>query len=268
MTDNLSNQTISNWVSVKTRFKLKELGKPIYPRATEMPPWQHVQTHSHTWGQLAYTSDGVLGIHTPAGKFVIPPDQALWIPPHLPHETFCRYGGHFRSVYIDEKYVQILGSEAKLLHVNELLKAMILEVCNWPPNYQPDDKKLRFTQVFIDQLECAQSSSFFMPSAQDDRLLPIISELHANPGCNKTLEQWGELVGASTRTLNRLFHKSFSMNFSQWKQKLRGLHAVEMIEAGYTQQTIAEQLGFESSSAFNTAFKKVFKCTPGQYLKK
>ena len=84
MTDNLSNQTISNWVSVKTRFKLKELGKPIYPRATEMPPWQHVQTHSHTWGQLAYTSDGVLGVHTPEGKFVIPPDPVSYTHLTLP----------------------------------------------------------------------------------------------------------------------------------------------------------------------------------------
>ncbi|WP_234401202.1 AraC family transcriptional regulator [Pseudoalteromonas sp. T1lg23B] len=258
----------SNWNSIATRFKLKHLGKPVYPRASTMPPWQHVQTHQHTWGQLAYTSNGVLSIVTPEGNFVIPPDQALWLPPNLPHETFCRYGGYFRSVYIDEKYAPLLGGSAKLLHVDELLKAMILEICAWEPDYTLDDKTLRFIQVFVDRLESAPTSSFFMPTAQDDRLLPIISELHANPGCHKTLQQWGEEIGASTRTLNRLFAKSFAMNFSQWKQKLRALRAVEMIEAGHSQQYIAEQLGFESSSAFNTSFKKVFNCTPGQYLKR
>ncbi|WP_152084667.1 AraC family transcriptional regulator [Pseudoalteromonas sp. A25] len=268
MTESLSDQTTSKWVSIRTRFNLKALGKPVYPRASSMPPWQHVQTHQHTWGQLAYTSNGVMSISTPAGNFVIPPNQALWLPPHLPHETFCRYGGHFRSVYIDDEYVDVLGHKAKLLHVDELLKAIILEICQWDPNYTPDEKKRRFIDVFIDRLESAPTSAFFMPTAQDSRLLPIISELYANPGCNKTLQQWGEEVGASTRTLNRLFNKSFTMNFSQWKQKLRGLRAVEMIEAGYSQQIIAEQLGFESSSAFNTAFKKVFNCTPGQYLRK
>ena len=268
MTDDLSDQTQNPWQSVKARIKLTQIDKPVYPRPTTMPPWQHVQTHQHTWGQLAYTSNGVLTVGTPVGRFVIPPDQALWIPPNLPHETFCRYGGHFRSVYIEKKYVDVLGADAKILHVDDLLKAMILEVCRWPTDYALDDSTLRFVQVFIDRLKKAQTSAFFLPTAQDKRLIPIISELHANPGNPNTLEQWSEQVGASSRTLNRLFNKSFSMNFSQWKQKLRALRAVEMLEAGHTQQTIAEQLGFESSSAFNTAFKKAFNCTPGQYLKR
>ncbi|MBQ4863922.1 helix-turn-helix transcriptional regulator [Pseudoalteromonas sp. MMG013] len=268
MTDSLPDQTHHKWKSVKSGFKLNQLNKPIFPRAMTMPPWQHVYTHQHSWGQLAYTSNGVMTVGTPVGRFVIPPNQALWLPPNLPHEIFCRYGGHFRSVYIDKKYVDILGLHAKLLHVDELLKAMILDICSWGSDYCLDGKTLRFIQVFIDRLEMAQTSTFFIPTAQDKRLIPIISELHANPGNPRTLEQWSEHVGASSRTLNRLFNKSFSMNFSQWKQKLRALRAVEMLEAGQTQQFIAEQLGFESSSAFNTAFKKAFNCTPGQYLKK
>ena len=69
------------------------------------------------------------------------------------------------------------------------------------------------------------------------------------------------------RLLSCLFNKSFSMNFSLWKQKLRALRAVEMLESGHSQQYIAQQLGFESSSAFNTAFKKILATTPGQYFK-
>lgn len=267
MTNSLLDQTYNKWETVAAGFKLTELNKPIFPRATNMPPWQHVKMHQHTWGQLAYTSNGVMTVGTPLGSFVIPPDQALWIPPHLDHETFCRYGGHFRSVYIDQEYVAILGEDPKHLHVDELLKAMILEICQWDPHYELNDKTLRFIQVFIDRLEIAPMSTLFVPTAQDTRLIPIIGELHANPGCQKTLAQWGELVGASSRTLNRLFNKNFAMNFSQWKQKVRALRAVEMLEAGHSQQVIAEQLGFESSSAFNTAFKRAFSCTPGKYIK-
>ncbi|AZZ96744.1 helix-turn-helix transcriptional regulator [Pseudoalteromonas sp. R3] len=268
MTQSLSNRTDASWRSVSSRFKRKTLGRPIFPRPTTMPANEHVRSHSHHWGQITYISDSVMSIFTPQGTFVIPPQQALWIPPNVEHETFCRYGGHFRSVYIDEKYAAILGDQAKTLVVDALLKEMILTICTWPEDYLLDDKTERFIQVFIDRLELAPTSAFFIPKADDQRLLPIVSELYSNPGCTRTLEQWGEQVGASARTLNRLFHKSFAMSFSQWKQKLRALRAVEMLTAGETQQVIAQQLGFESSSAFNSAFKKYFGTTPRQYLKR
>lgn len=267
MTENLSKQTNQPWLTVQSRFKRTQLGRPVFPRATTMPEWEHVEAHTHTWGQLTYISDGVMTIFTPQGSFVIPPQQALWIPPNVAHETYCRYGGHFRSVYIDQKYQCVLGSQANSLVVDPLLKAMILEICTWSDDYTLDDKTLRFVEVFIDRLEQAPTSDFFIPRAQDSRLHPIVSELYANPGCSLTLEQWGQTVGASSRTLNRLFHKSFDMGFSQWKQKLRALRAVEMLNAGQSQQAIAQQLGFESSSAFNTAFKKVLGVPPKQYIK-
>lgn len=258
---------MAQWRSTPQRFHKTELGRPILPRATNMPPWEHVLEHQHTWGQLAYTSNGVLTIFTPQGKFIIPPQQALWIPPTVPHESFCRYGGEFRSVYIDKKYTEVLGETPKSIDVDTLLRAMILEVCTWQDDYHLNDKTTRFIQVFIDRIEQAPENSFLMPLTQDSRLMPIVSELLAQPGNKLTLEQWGQQVGASSRTLNRLFSKQMNMGFSQWRQKLRAFKALELLEAGYKQQDIAFELGFESVSSFNTAFKKQFGTAPNLYLK-
>lgn len=258
---------MNQWRSTPSRFKKKTLGRPVLPRATNMPPWEHVKTHKHTWGQLAYTSNGVLTLFTPEGKFIIPPQQALWLPPGLEHESFCRYGGKFRSVYIDEKFTERLGTSAKSIEVDSVLRALILEICTWQDDYQLDDKTQRFIDVFIDRIELAKETNFVMPLSEDVRLMPIISELLANPGNKLTIEQWGEKVGASSRTLSRLFNKQMNMGFSQWKQKLKSFKAVELLEAGYRQQDIAHQLGFESVSAFNTAFKHYFGVAPNAYVK-
>ncbi|MFC3033337.1 AraC family transcriptional regulator [Pseudoalteromonas fenneropenaei] len=231
-----------------------------------MHAWDHVKPHQHPWGQLAYCSNGVLTMVTDAGTFVVPPQQALWLPAGVWHESYCRYGGDFRSVYIDLSYQTQLGENTKLLHVDALLREMILEICRWPEDYALTPSTLRFVDVFIDRLQQAPSSHFFIPKPQDPRLALIISELHAHPGCTKTLEQWAEIVGASSRTLNRLFHQSFTMSFRLWKQNLRALRAVELLTEGQSQQRIAEQLGFASSAAFNSAFKKVFGTSPGRYL--
>ncbi|ASD68846.1 AraC family transcriptional regulator [Pseudoalteromonas piscicida] len=270
MPSSSSKQTTFPWrIQPKyKRFLKPTLGRPILPRAVKKAEWEHVQQHQHEWGQLAYTSNGVITIVTPEGTFVIPPDQALWLPPNLPHETYCRYGGDFRSVYIDNKYTELLGNKAKLIAVDELLKQFILEICTWQEDYHLDDKTERFIDVFIDRLTSAATCHFFIPSAQDARILPIVTELHTNPGCKISLETWSEQVGASTRTLNRLFHKCFMMGFSDWRQKLRAIKAIELLKDGYSQQQAAEYLGFESTAAFSNAFKKVFGKPPGQYLKK
>ena len=258
---------MEKWRSTPSRFAKTDLGRPILPRATNMPPWEHVQEHQHTWGQLAYTSNGVLTIYTPEGKFIIPPQQALWLPPNLPHESYCRYGGEFRSVYIDKKYTDILGQSAKSIEVDNLLRAMILEICTWQDDYLLDVKTERYIQVFIDRIELAAETNFVMPLSNDQRLVPIIGELLANPGNKLTIEQWGDKVGASSRTLNRLFNRHMNMGFAKWKRKLRAFKALELLEAGYQQSAIAHQLGYESVSAFNTAFKNYFGLAPNVYLK-
>jgi AraC-like DNA-binding protein len=255
------------WQSVPARFRRLELDRPLFPRPTTMPPFEHIPLHAHPFGQLAYISQGVLTMVTEQGTFVIPPQQALWIPPQVAHESYCRYGGAFRSVYVNLEFCEALGDTAYTMDVDELLRAMILEVCRWPTDYDLDEPKKRFIQVFIDRVLSAPKNAFFFAHASDPRLTLIVSELHSNPSCQRTLEQWGDLVGASSRTLNRLFHKHFDMSFRDWKQKYRALRAIELLSAGLSQQAVANQLGYESSASFNHAFKKVFSQSPGHYVK-
>lgn len=267
MTASLSNKTKSQWRSSSVSKRTGRLPKPIFPRAETMPEWEHVLPHTHPWGQLTYTSNGVLTVVTEVGKFVIPPNKALWLPPHTVHETYCRFGGQFRSVYIDNQFVERIGDEVKTVEVSDLLRSLILTVCEWPLDYAITEKRSRLLKVFIDTLEEAPENQLMMPLTSDPRILPIVSELLAEPGNNKTLTQWGEHVGASARTINRLFQAHLNMSFSAWRQKLKALKAVEMLAANVPHQQIAEQLGFESDSAFNTSFKKQFGVSPGQYAK-
>lgn len=271
MTLSLSNATNAQWQSKWRTSQVSKrdnwLNKPIFPRAETMPEWEHVLSHTHPWGQLTYTSNGVLTVVTDVGKFVIPPNKALWLPPNVAHETYCRFGGEFRSVYIDNQFVERIGTNVKTVEVSDLLRSLILAVCDWPHDYELTAKRQRLIDVFIDTLEEAPENQLMMPLTSDPRILPIVSELIAEPGSSKTLTQWGQQVGASGRTINRLFQAHLNMSFSAWRQKLKALKAVEMLATNMPHQHIAQQLGFESDSAFNTSFKKHFGISPGQFAK-
>lgn len=41
--------------------------------------------HSHSRGQLAYASSGVIKVYTDSGSWIVPPSQAVWIPGGIRH---------------------------------------------------------------------------------------------------------------------------------------------------------------------------------------
>ncbi len=266
MTQSLSNQTKTKWLTSYAPDEFTVLPRPVYPRSSEMPPFRHVAKHQHLWPQLAYSSNGVLHIETPGARFVLPPEQALWIPANTEHELYCRYGGSFRSVYIDHQWTLGIGDTPKSLTVDTLFRALLLEVCSWPVDYPLTQENNSLLRVFVDRLRLAPSNELFLPKSDDKRLLPIIETLMTQPANKLTLEDWGHSVGASSRTLNRLFNKSFGIGFSAWRQKLRILISLEKIDSGLPINQIASDLGYESASAFISAFKSLMGYSPGKYL--
>jgi hypothetical protein len=54
--------------------------QPLIVRVETMPPRHCVADHAHLWNQLAYTISGVLTVNIEGSCFVIPPEQAAWVP--------------------------------------------------------------------------------------------------------------------------------------------------------------------------------------------
>jgi len=113
---------------------------------------------------------------------------------------------------------------------------------------------------------CLDALCRTLTTIRDKRLLPIIEALNQEPANKLTIEQWAVKVGASSRTLNRLFNQNYGMGFSRWKQKLRILKSLELLNSNIQLIDIAFELGYESTSAFITSFKKHLGCSPKRYL--
>jgi AraC-like DNA-binding protein len=55
------------------------------------------------------------------------------------------------------------------------------------------------------------------------------------------------------------------MTFGRWRQQLRMLHALRLLAAGESVTAAALGVGYDSTSAFISAFKSVVGTTPGRY---
>jgi len=266
MTVNLSIQTKSSWHQQSPSRLYPALPRAVLPTSAEFKAMTQIVSHSHPWSQLSYSCVGVMHIETDAGIFVIPPEQALWIPAGTAHQHFCKNKVSYRSLYIDTVLSAILGNKVRPLTIDPLLKSLILEISSWPEDYEETEQTQRFILVLLDRLAAAKSNELFMPTIRDKRLLPIIEALNQEPANKLTIEQWAVKVGASSRTLNRLFNQNYGMGFSRWKQKLRILKSLELLNSNIQLIDIAFELGYESTSAFITSFKKHLGCSPKRYL--
>ena len=225
------------------------------------------EDHQHPWGQLTYASHGIMKVNTENASFIIPPERALWLPKFTPHQVSSRYGVSFRSLYIDNSRAKKLPAETTSIDVSGLLRELILSISGWGEMYDVNSEKTRLMSVLIDQIRSASSAPLFLNMPKDKRLVKISSMLNQNPADNTTLDKWSDSIGATPRTLNRLFQKETKMGFVEWRQRLRILYSLERIERGEAVNVVAIDMGYESASAFITMFKKHMGCAPKAYFK-
>lgn len=105
-----------------------------------------------------------------------------------------------------------------------------------------------------------------LPIPEDTRLRKIYDRLSANPGDNRTLEDWGKMAGATGRTLVCRFREETGISFGQWRQQIRILEALRRVGMHESVTAVAIELGYDSPSAFISMFKKALGKTPGQYF--
>ncbi|MGV6876337.1 AraC family transcriptional regulator [Pseudochelatococcus sp. B33] len=100
----------------------------------------------------------------------------------------------------------------------------------------------------------------------DRQLAKAITAIHADPARRWTLQELGEVAGMSRSTFALRFKETAGETPMDYLSRWRMLLACDRLEnSGDPVSVIAPALGYESESAFSTAFKRVMGCSPRQY---
>jgi AraC-like DNA-binding protein len=205
-------------------------------------------------------------VETELGIWVVPPKRAVWIPPFVEHAVTSR--GHLlmRSLYFDPDLVSDLPATCMVVTVSPLFRELSLAVVALPPMYNETGAEGRLIAVLLDQLKTITTTPLHLPTSNDRRLAPIITALSYDPSDKRNLAVWAKEIGASERTLSRLFCKHTGMTFRQWRQQAKLLEALGRLANGEPVTSVAIDLGYDSQSAFIAMFKKALGTTPGKYF--
>jgi AraC-like DNA-binding protein len=241
------------------------------PKTSQPPPtgagWLphgfHLDTHSHTDGQLVYAAAGALATTTERGTWVAPANRATWTPPGFDHSHRFYGRTDVRLVTIPAALCNALVAHPSVFTVSSLLREALLALTDRPETRPGAHDRL--LAVVIDELAETPDQSLHLPEPRDDRLRAVTDLLHADPGRAATLAELGRAAGASERTLSRLFHTELGLSFHRWRTILRIHHALVHLTDGRSVTATAMECGWSNPSSFIAAFTEVVGQTPGRY---
>ncbi len=240
---------------------------PIVSYHRELAKGEHIPFHQHQRTQLVYANRGLMNVTTRSACYVIPPQRAVLMPAKVEHRIDTIRALSMQSLYIRPSLISEFSAEPCVLQIAPMLRELIVYAVSLGNDYQVDSPQGRVMQVILDQILSQQVLSLSLPLPQDHRLLRITQALMSNLADTRTLDDWAQYVGASKRTINRLFSAQTGMPFQSWRQQLKLQRSLELLAVGDSVTQVALELGYESSSSFIAMFKRCFGVTPTQYLK-
>jgi len=100
----------------------------------------------------------------------------------------------------------------------------------------------------------------------DHRIAPALRAVHADPAANWSIDALAARASLSKTAFAEAFRRMLQVTPMQYVASWR-LHKARALldRTGRSVQQIALEVGYESESAFNRAFKEQFGAPPGQF---
>lgn len=220
----------------------------------------HVHDQHH---QLAWASRGVVAVKAGSAYWVLPPARALWIPSGTVHRTGSVGNAVLRGIFMDHARSPVSWPEPRLVRVRPLLRELLEHLT---AGGLSEDARLRAEAVAFDLLEPVAAAPIIVPLPVDERARRVARALILDPGDSRGLELFGREVGASERTLARIFLRETQLSFGRWRTQVRLRASLPLLATGMPLGGVASRVGYASPSAFVAAFRREVGVPPGAYF--
>src|ERR1700722_20086167 len=244
-------------------------GQGVHLVATHYKKGVRLDTHFHREAQLVYAARGTMQVTTPKGRWLVPPDRAVWVPARLGHSIDVLADIDMRTLYFDVAWLAQEQRSASLdaefvVRVSRLLHEAILAL--FDGRNDPERTGL-LVRLALLELHHAEDSTTFIPLPHEPRGRRAADIVLGAPTGSHEIETLARTVGTSARTLSRLFASETQLSFKSWCQRARIAAAIEKlsVEANVSVKQLASDLGYASVPAFSHAFRQVTGKTPTEF---
>jgi AraC-like DNA-binding protein len=220
--------------------------------------------HAHDHHQMALATSGVLTMAVQDTAWVLPRSRALWVPAGIRHSVTADGETCMVSVYVPPGRCPIDWDRPTVVDAGGLLGELVVYLSRTD---LADDRRRRAEAVLWDQMHPLPATALTLPMPADERARHVAEEILADVVDARALDEWGRTVGASERTLARLFVTETGLSFARWRTTARLAAALRLIAAGMSASAVAHRVGYATPSAFVAAFRREIGTTPAEYFR-
>jgi AraC-like DNA-binding protein/mannose-6-phosphate isomerase-like protein (cupin superfamily) len=231
--------------------------------------------HSHDMHQLEYAFQGVAQVETASARYLLPPQQAVWIPAGVEHcTTLTRV--RTVAVFFDPALGIEAGDQVRVLGVAPVIREMILHARRWPierpagTDSASEGAAVTFfttlAQLISESLD--QASLLRLPTSQNPLVDAAMRYTTANLA-DVTLPAVCAAINTSERSLRRAFTTDTGMSWQQYLLESRLIQAMSRLaQPEPTILSVATEVGFDTMSGFARAFRRYSGETPSAYRRR
>jgi AraC-like DNA-binding protein/quercetin dioxygenase-like cupin family protein len=227
--------------------------------------------HAHEVHQIEYAIGGVVEVETDSAHYLLPPQQAAWLPAGLVHQATMKPDVKTVAVMFDPELIADAGDRARILAVSPLIREMMIYALRWPID-RPDGDAVSdgffATLAHLVSEALDHEAPLSLPTSEH----PIVAAAMAYTKEHLesvTAEEVSRAVAVSERTLRRLFHDILGLSWRAYLLHARMLRAMALLASpAQSVQDTATAVGFDSLSSFTRAFSQFCGETPTTYRKR
>jgi AraC-like DNA-binding protein len=227
--------------------------------------------HRHPYHQLEYALTGVIQVECDDGHYLLPPQEAIWIPAGIAHTSTLR-AVRSVSLFLHPDDVPGTWDRAQVLAVAPVLREVMAYAVRWPIGRAhvhdafADSVFAVATRLVLDALD--RELPYRLPTSRDPLVRSAIEATMARLP-TATAPAVCRAVGVSPRTLRRRFLASTGMTWSDFVAKARLMRAMSLLATtDRSVLDIATAVGFLSPSGFTRAFRTLTGASPAAYRRR
>lgn len=241
------------------------IDRPVLAFGTDYPDGTLLPWHHHARAQLLYAAVGTMRVDTESGTWIVPPQQAVWIPVEQSHQVLMQRAST-RSLYIDPSVAPRPGQRCDVLQVTPLLRQLLIEAVQAPAGYKAGQRDGVLFDLLLHEISRAAVLPVHVPLPASPGLLDLCRRFLHAPDIRMTIDDWARCLSMSRRSLNRLFRRETGTTFLDWRQRASVLAALSRLADGTHVTVVALDQGYESPAAFTTMFKRILGKPPSAFM--
>lgn len=247
--------------------EIDEVQRPLLATTHDYPDGGTLPLHRHRRGQLISGITGVLIMSTPQGRWVVPPDFGLWIPPGILHEVRMIGAVTTQSLYLDPDLTGGMPDRCQVVGLSPFIRSLIARAVDVPADYDPDSHDGAVMALIRYEMLHLPAQPLTVPFPSSPALAERCRRFLQRPAVHETIEQWCDELGVSRRAFTRLFRRETGLSFLEWRQQACLAAVLPRLVAGEAVTAVALDLGYDNPAAFTAMFKRVLGSSPRAYLK-